>query len=244
MKSSHSNVTMNIRRGCVDVWNAFMVRGAVFSLNDIPYCPTTAYALPVSLVSYEEARAIHKNAMHNGHADYCVKAFIHFWIDDQKFDGNRKGIWANPQEALEIIRHFAGIITPDFSTNIDFPEPIKIYNTYRMRAFGFWIASQGIPVINNVRWGTEETWRYCWDGIPHNSIVAIGTVASGLKQLENRPVFEAGIREMVQQLHPHTIIVYGSANYPIFDELRAQGIYIKAFPSRMDTVFSGEGGHE
>jgi hypothetical protein len=113
-----------------------------------------------------------------------------------------------------------------------------------MRAFGFWIACQGISVINNVRWGTEETWRYCWDGIPQNSIVAIGTVASGLRQLENRPVFETGIREMVRRLRPHTIIVYGSANYPVFDELRSHGIYIKAFPSRMDTVFSGRCRHE
>lgn len=244
MTSSQLNDKIKVRRGCIDVWNAFMVRGASFSQNDIPYCPTTAFALPASLVSYEEAKTIHKNAMHNGHTDYCVKAFVHFWIDDQKFDGNRKGIWANPREALEILQHFAGVITPDFSTNIDFPEPIKIYNTYRMRAFGFWLAGQGIPVINNVRWGTEETWRYCWDGIPHHSIVAIGTVASGLKQLENRHVFEIGIHEMVKQLCPHTIVVYGSANYPIFEELKAHGIYIKAFPSRMDTVFSGRYGHE
>lgn len=244
MKTSHLGGIMNIRKGCKDVWNAFMVHGAAYSPNDIPYCPTTALSLPNSLISYEEAKTIHRNAMHNGHTDYYVNAFIHFWIDDQKFDGNRKGIWSNSQEALEIIKHFAGIITPDFSTNVDFPEPIKVYNTYRMRAFGFWIASQGISVINNVRWGTEETWRYCWDGIPQNSIVAIGTVASGLRQVENRPVFETGIREMVRRLHPHTIIVYGSANYPVFDELRSLGVYIKAFPSRMDTVFSGRCGHE
>lgn len=243
MKSSQLNDTM-IRKGCQDVWNAFMVRGASFSPNDIPYCPTTALTIPTSIVSFEEAKAIHRNAMHNGHTDYFVKAYIHFWIDDQKFDGNRKGIWANAKDALEIIRHFAGIFTPDFSTNIDFPEPIKIYNFYRMRAFGYWIASNGISVINNVRWGTEETWCYCWDGIPKNSIVAIGTVASGLKQLGNRPIFEIGIREMVRVLRPHTIIVYGSANYPVFDELRAQGIYIKAFPSRMDSVFSGRCSHE
>ena len=235
---------IKVRKGCKDVWNAFMVRGAVYSPNDIPYCPTTAVSIPVSIVSYEEAKAIHRNAMHNGHTDYYVKAYIHFWIDDQKFDGNRKGIWACPEEALDIIAHFDGIFTPDFSTNVDFPEPIKVYNTYRMRAFGKWIGSNDKGVINNVRWGTEETWRYCWDGIPHNSIVAVGTVASGLRYLENRPVFEAGLREMVRVLTPHTIIVYGSANYPVFDELRENGIYIKAFPSRMDEVFSRRDRHE
>lgn len=244
MKSLQSYGIINVRKGCKDMWNAFMVRGAVFSPNDIPCCPTTAVAIPTSIVSYEEAKAIHKNAKHNGHTDYHVYAYIHFWIDDQKFDGNRKGIWACPAEALEIIRHFDGIFTPDYSTNVDFPEPIKIYNTYRSRAFGRWVGTHDKGVINNVRWGTEETWSYCWDGIPRGSIVAIGTVASGLKHLDNRPVFETGIREMVRVLQPHTIIVYGSANYPIFDELRAQGIYIKAFPSRMDEVFRGRDCHE
>lgn len=244
MNYSHSNDIMKVRRGCHDVWNAFMVRGAVYTQNDIPYCPTTAVTIPVSIVSYEEAKTIHKNALHNGHTDYHVKAYVHFWIDDQKFDGNRKGIWTCPNEALEIISHFDGIFTPDFSTNVDFPEPIKIYNTYRMRAFGRWIGANDKGVINNVRWGTEETWRYCWDGIPHNSIVAVGTVASGLKRLENRPVFEAGLREMVRVLAPHTIIVYGSANYAVFNELRERGIYIKAFPSRMDKVFSRRDSNE
>ncbi|MBQ0071515.1 MAG: DUF4417 domain-containing protein, partial [Spirochaetales bacterium] len=39
-------------------------------------------------------------------------------------------------------------ITPDFSTNQDFPEAIKIYATYRMRAFGYWLGREGIEVIN------------------------------------------------------------------------------------------------
>ena len=244
MKILQNHDIIKTRKGCKDVWNAFMVSGAAYSLNDIPYCPTTAVALPVSIVSFEEAKAIHKIAIHNGHTDYFVKAYIHFWIDDQKFDGNRKGIWASPYEALEIINHFDGIFTPDFSTNADFPEPIKIYNTYRMRAFGKWVGSHDKGVINNIRWGTRETWRYCWDGIPHNSIVAIGTVASGLKQRENQSVFVDGMREMIRVLNPHTIVTYGSANHSIFNEIREQGIYIKAFPSRMDVVFSGRKSHE
>ena len=51
MESSKNYGSFKIRRGCKDVWNAFMVRGAVYSPNDIPYCPTTAVSLPVSIVS-------------------------------------------------------------------------------------------------------------------------------------------------------------------------------------------------
>ena len=44
-------------------------------------------------------------------------------------------IWSKPYKALEKLRQCAGIITSDFSTYQDDPEPIKLYNTYRMQAF-------------------------------------------------------------------------------------------------------------
>ncbi len=113
--------------------------------------------------------------MKSGNESFHYHAHIHFYIDDQKFDGKQSSIWLYPVKALEIVKHFDGIITPDFSTNADFPDPLKRYNTYRMRAFGCWIANNGLSVINNVRWGTLETWAYCFDGIPKHSITLIIT---------------------------------------------------------------------
>lgn len=106
-----------------------------------------------------------------------------------------------------------------------------------MNAFGYWVGSLGISVISNVRWGTEETWRYCFDGNPHNSMLAIGTVASGIRLCRNRPLFENGLYEMARVLQPHTLVVYGSVNYPCFDRLREQGIQIVSFPSKTALVF-------
>ena len=232
-----------IRRGCLDMWNAFMVTGADFALgSDIPFCPCSSLSIPVKLISYVEAKHIHKT-MIMSNPDYHIDACVHFYIDDQKFDGPQSGIWANPWKALDIIRHFSGAISPDFSTNADFPDPIKRYNTYRMRAFGRWLSANSIPVINNVRWGTEETWDYCFDGIPYNSIVSIGTVASGIRKLENRPLFEIGLQKMIEVLHPHTIIVYGSSNYKCFEQVSNSGIHVISFPSETNTAFSaGKGG--
>ena len=139
-KSKHPLQRMP-RKGCKDIWNAFMLEGAAFSANDIPFCPTTAKTIPESLISFEEAKTIHRKALRQGDQNYRHKAFIHFWLDDHKFDGPLRGIWQSPKEALAIIRHFGGMITPDFSTNVDFPEPLKIYNTFRMRLFGHWIGT-------------------------------------------------------------------------------------------------------
>ena len=196
------------RTGCKDVWNAYMTNGAKYTLSDMPICPSTATKLPVGLIGYDET----KQAPH-------TECLVHFYLDDYKFDGER-GIWRKPEKALERIRKYAGIITPDFSPYQDMPDPVKRYNIFRSRAFGYWAGCNGIPVINNVRWGTPETYRYCFDGIPVGSVVAVGTVASGLREIRNRSRFEKGLLEMVNRIQPPAIIVYGSANYKCFDELR------------------------
>ena len=232
------------RNGCKDMWNAFMVEGADFVPgSDIPFCPCTTEKIPEKLISYVEAKHLHK-LYHKEKPDYQIGAFVHFYIDDQKIDGPQTGIWVKPFDALEIIRHFSGAITPDFSTYADFPDPIKRYNTYRMRAFGRWLSTEGIQVINNVRWGTEETWSYCFDGIPLNSIVAIGTVASRINQRIYRSAFENGFFRFMESKKPHTLLVYGSSNYKCFTAMSESGVRIISFPSQTSLAFaSRKGGH-
>ncbi|MBR6822189.1 MAG: DUF4417 domain-containing protein [Clostridia bacterium] len=169
--------------------------------------------------------------------NYFYDAFICFYIDDQFFDGQRTSIWTFPWLAIRVIKHFRGIITPDFSTFMDFPEPISVYNTYRMRAFGCWIGREGKEVVNNVRWGLPYTYKYCFDGIPRNSVVAIGTVGGSPKKLEDRERFEEGLFEMVRTIDPHIIIVYGSANYPCFEALREKGIRIIAYQGQTNAAY-------
>ena len=220
------------RKGCKDNWNAFMTKGARYTVNDIPICPSTEEASPKGLVGYDETKKL-------PHTDF----FVHFYMDDYKFDGKR-GIWQEPYKALERLKNYAGVITPDFSPYQDMPEPLKVYNTFRSRAFGYWLTTQGIKVINNVRWGTSETYRYCFDGIPLHSTVAIGTVASGLRRLENRSRFEEGLKEMVGRIEPKKIIIYGSARYKCFEELRESGIEIVSFSSKTAEAFERRKNHE
>ncbi len=113
-----------------------------------------------------------------------------------------------------------------------------------MRAYGYWLGRNGIPVVNNVRWGTPETFSYCFEGIPDDSIVAIGTVGGGPRKLVDRERFETGLYKMVEVLRPHTILVYGSANGTCFDNLRTQEIQVVSYQSKTATVFEGRKRHE
>ena len=224
-----------VRSGCHDMWNAFMCHGASYSVNDIPYCPTTAESLPESIITWDEAKHIHKT-MPRGEVN---ESYVCFYMDDYKFDGS-KGIWHNYKYALKVLGRFSGVITPDFSTYQDFPMPIKIYNTYRMRAFGYWLGKNGVHVINNVRWGSPESYQYCFDGILENSIVAIGTVGGSPKKKKDRRCFEDGLFKMVDMLHPKTIVVYGSASYPCFDRVKNLGVAIVPYPSKTALYFKGK----
>lgn len=229
-----------IRKGIKDVWwRPYMVSGAKFSENDIPFCPTTATEMPALILTYKEAKEMYRKEIRRHNKDFMSLAYVCFYADYGDFD-SFKGIWFRSSHAYKVLSHFAGIITPDFSLYQDFPLPLKLWNVYRMRAFGYWFGTLcGHAVINNVRWGTSETFWYCFDGIPENSVVAIGTVGGSPRKLDDRERFEEGLKELVRRLHPHTIIVYGSANYKCFKELEEQGITILAYPSKTNKAFAG-----
>lgn len=106
-----------------------------------------------------------------------------------------------------------------------------------MRLFGYWYGTLGGAVINNVRWGTEETFQYCFDGIERNGVIAIGTVASGLRNIQSRKIFERGFFKMLEVLSPRIIIVYGSDKSPCFDSIR-QKIKIVNFQSERALAFA------
>ncbi len=236
-------VNNSIRPGCKDIWNAFMVEGAYFGKYDIPFCPTTATDVPQKMVTWNEAKELHRKHISRKEYDYKENAFVNWYLDDYKFD-RPSGIWHKYNYVLTVLRHFAGAITPDFGTNQDFPAAVKIYATYRMRAYGYWLGKEGIKIINNVRWGTAETYSYCFEGIPKNSIISIGTVGGSPRKIIDRHRFENGLYRMVEILKPHTILIYGSDKGKCFDILRKQGITIVSFQSRTAKVYEGRKQHE
>jgi len=223
-----------IRKNLKDIWNAYMVEGATFGKFDIPYCPTTATEIPKEIVSWVEAKSIYRKHKHN--LNFKYNAYVCFYVDDHLFDSTL-GIWFRPKKALSILKHFAGVITPDFSTYQDFPIAIQIYATYRMRSYGYWLGKNDFAVINNVRGGLQNTFEFCFEGIPQNSVVAIGTVGGSPFKLIDRERFEEWLFEMVRRLKPHTIIVYGSANYPCFEQLKNWGITVISYKSHTNRAF-------
>lgn len=129
---------------------------------------------------------------------------IHFYLDDYQFER----IWNNPEEYIDILKEYECILSPDFSLYMDMPTPMKIWNIYRSRLIGQFYQNQGIKVIPTISWAEIESYDYCFQGIPKGSIVSISTI--GVKKGNNElAIWKDGVDEMIKQIEPSTIIVYG-----------------------------------
>lgn len=129
---------------------------------------------------------------------------IHFYIDDYQFER----LWNYPEKYIDILSKYDCILSPDFSLYMDMPMPMKIWNIYRSRQIGAYYQSKGIKVIPTISWAEEETFDFCFQGIPQDSIVSISTI--GVKQDPNAlKIWNDGMKAMIDRIHPSDILVYG-----------------------------------
>lgn len=132
----------------------------------------------------------------------------HFFYDDYKF----MSAWREPDKYLDKLRKFKAVIAPDFSSYTDFPIALQILGAYRRNWCGAYWQEQGIDVIPDVQWGDEETYKWCFEGIPRGATVAVsslGVLAKGKYEGLGKDLFRKGWSEMMKRLDPKTILLYG-----------------------------------
>lgn len=137
---------------------------------------------------------------------------IHFFVDDYQFER----LWERPEAYVPLLSKFEAVLTPDFSLYVDMPAALKIYNVYRSRLLGQFWQQNGIKVVPTVSWAEEDSFNYCFDGLPSNATLAVSTVGIGINA-DARKAYQMGIDEMIKRLSPQHLIVYGpsiGAKYP------------------------------
>lgn len=130
---------------------------------------------------------------------------VHFFLDDYQF----ARVWERPDAYIAMLQRFQCVCTPDFSMYTDFPKAIQIYNHYRKHWLGAYWQANGITVIPTIAWSDAESFDWCFDGEPTESVVAISSVGTLTSEV-SRSLFVAGYREMTKRLRPTTVIFYGS----------------------------------
>ena len=210
-----------IRKSFRDVFKTFLIENANFQgWLEIPVIKNNG-EVPNKLISFSKAVAS---------KDY--NQWVHFFEDDSNFER----IWNNPKKYLPILKKFNGVIAPDFSLYRDLPLIQQLWNIYRSRAIASWLQENDIKVIPNVRFGDARTFKYACEGIPKESIIAVGSHGC-VKVKDEKEIFIQGLDVIVEELKPKCIVVFGTTPAEIFEKYQKQNIEIVSFSSDIFKIF-------
>lgn len=142
---------------------------------------------------------------------------VHFYIDDYQFER----VWNAPWRYSKTFKEFGAIMSPDFSTYLDFPKAVRIFNHYRKHWCGAYWQEMGAIVIPTIEWGLPEDYNWCFDGEPEGGIVAVSNVGI-MRDKELRTNYMRGYKEMLTRLQPKEVLMFGH----IFDDYPGPVHYI------------------
>lgn len=183
----------------------------------IPQISPISSPLPTEWIAFNYAKTCHKPRGKG----------VHFFIDDYQFIR----CWNKPDQYLPLLQKFEAICSPDFSLYTDMPMAMQIYNHYRKHWLAAYWQSIGISVIPTISWSTKESFEWCFDGEPTNSVVAISSVGTQNSKARKR-LFLDGYEAMVEKLRPNTILFYGQ----VPTECRWNIVRVKAFQDKFEEV--------
>ena len=165
-----------------------------YGIPDLASSPLSA--IPDEIVPYRY-KVRHKNGREG-------KA-VHFFIDDYRFETT----WQKPGKALQSLKGYQTVLTPDFSLYTDYPRAMQIWNIYRSRWCGCYWQSLGFSVIPSVTWSDGSSFDFCFLGLPSQSLLAVSTI--GVKRnAQARRLFQAGYEVLITQLNPSHLLCYGN----------------------------------
>ena len=150
--------------------------------------------------------------------------WFHCFVNDSQFER----LWYNFYNYIPLIKEAAGFICTDFSLYRDYDDEILIRNCMRNRTLAYGFQMMDIKVIPTAGFGGENTWDWCFDGLPTNSTLAI-TTNGVLSDPEAMRIFVGGVSTLVQTKAPRNLVICG--NYPKWIHKKYPQINIIPIPS-------------
>lgn len=182
-----------------DSFQSFLVDGAKFTPNEeypiiekemVPEDP------PLQIMPFDKAL--------NYRGD-LKNTYICSYSPDKTFERIRK----NPKKYVSFFKRTAGIIGFDFSIHSDMPVVKQKSQINDNLSLTYYYGKQDIPVIPNVRCGSDKLLSEFLCAIPEKSIIAIGTHGF-IKTKHEQAEWYCFIEEIIKQLSPSHIVVYGT----------------------------------
>lgn len=130
---------------------------------------------------------------------------VTFFEDDYKF---AYATWNRLSRTTLLLKEYTTLLTPDHSLYVDMPDAYNIFQIYKSRFAGAYWQKCGYNVIATASWGNADSFSYCFEGLPKNTIIAVCGIGINRCKAATK-LWEMGIRQLVHRLSPTMILVYG-----------------------------------
>lgn len=191
-----------------DGFHNYLVEGASFVGS--PGIPSLMnlknVQIPKGLIPFEKAKLTTNK-----------RQYVHFYMHDRFF----ADILTSTKKYVDLLKGFDGVITPDCTMLIGQSPCLLQTNTYFNRAIGYYLQKQGIPVIPNIRWSDENSFEYCFLGVPQKSIVSVSTHGC-IRANKQKELFKLGLSEMIKVLEPTDVLVHGHMPEAVFNDFQTK----------------------
>jgi hypothetical protein len=148
-----------------------------------------------------------------------------FFLDDSRLEP----LWARPERYAVEFKRFgiAALVEPDFSLWVDDPIEEQLHNVKRKKIVSRIWQEHGLFVIPCLNWATEESFAFCFAGIPQHAPVCATECRTAGGNDDDRRAFLAGLSEGVWQVQPQHLVVYGGEEHKFWlaDRLPAGPTY-------------------
>lgn len=134
-------------------------------------------------------------------------------------------IWDKLQSYTQNVSRYNIVIAPDNSLYLDQSAALNIYQVYQNRAVTAYWQNIGIHVIPTVTWGNADSFDFCLDALPQNSILAIGGLGTKCSKALIE-LWKYGIKQTIDKLHPTALILYGA---PVKLDLPVDAHYVEDY---------------
>lgn len=155
-----------------------------------------------------------------------------YWIDMFNNDVVIERFWKNPEKYLSLLKQAKGVIAADYSVMNGLLLTDNIYNVQRNRISAYMMEREGILAVPVASWIDEDSFEWCFDGLPHHSVIAVssnGCLRGECKSAKD--TFIKGVFELNRRKSPVAILICG----PHIKELDSLSNihYYKSFSQRL-----------
>lgn len=133
------------------------------------------------------------------------KVGVHFFLDDFQFDR----VWSQLGRYSKMLSEFKAVLSPDWSLYRDWPTAVNLWNHYRKHYVAAYLQDMGVKVYPTIEWSDRKSIRWCFDGEPVGSCIAVSSVGTQ-KSADTKKFFLYGYAAMLEILCPKTILFWGN----------------------------------